>query len=69
MIVPRRCLSRAAFAARIDDLTRAAVMDGVTGFAALLHRLPGVYPTELLASLNRLTDRGAIDHAVAMSVH
>jgi hypothetical protein len=62
-------LSQAAFAALVDDLTKAAIMDGATGFAALLHRLPGVYPTVLLASLNRLAAREAINPAVAALVH
>lgn len=68
MIASRRLLSQAAFAARMDALTRAAIVDGVTGFAALLHRLPGVYPTELLSSLDRLASCEAIDSGVAASV-
>lgn len=68
MIAARRSQSKAVFAARVDNLTEAGIMDGVTSFAALLHRLPGVYPTELLVSLDRLTSREAIDAAVAVSI-
>lgn len=69
MIASRRSLSQASFAARVDDLTQAAIRDGATSFAALLHRLPGVYPTEVLASLDRLADSASVDAAVAMSIH
>jgi uncharacterized membrane protein affecting hemolysin expression len=69
MITSRRSLSQAAFAARIDNLTKAAIEDGATSFAALLHRLPGVYPTELLVSLDRLTADKMIHPAVAASVY
>lgn len=69
MIASRCSLSLAAFAAGVDDLAERALMDGVTSFAALLHRLPGVYPTELLSSLNRLVSRGAIAPVVAAAVH
>ncbi|WP_159587932.1 hypothetical protein [Chelativorans xinjiangense] len=68
MIASRRSLSQVAFATLIDNLTKAAIMDGATSFATLLRRLPGVYPTELLASLDRLADREVIEPAVAMSV-
>lgn len=69
MIASRRSFSQAGFEARVDDLTEAAITDGATSFVALLPRLPGVYPTELLASLNRLAAREAIDSAVAISIH
>lgn len=69
MIASRRSLSQATFAARVDGLTEAAIKDGATSFAALLHRLPGVYPTELLASLDRLAGSEAIDPTVAAAVH
>lgn len=68
MIASRRSLSRAAFAAFVDDLTKAAIIGGTTSFAALLYRLPGVYPTELLASLDRLVCGKSIDPAVAVSI-
>lgn len=69
MIAARRSIAKTAFAARIDGLTEAAIVAGITSFAALLQRLPGVYPTELLASLDRLRARDAIDPTVAVSVH
>jgi hypothetical protein len=68
MITARSSLSQAAFAARVDNLVKAAIVDGATGFAALLHRLPGVYPTEVLVSLDRLLDANAIDPAAAASI-
>lgn len=61
MIASRRAASQAAFSTKVDTWTIAAVADGVVGYAELLRRLPGVYPTELLASLERLAARGAID--------
>jgi len=69
MIVSRRSLSKTAFPARVDGLTKAAIIDGATSFAALLHRLPGIYPTELLASVSRLTGSETIDRAVAEAIH
>jgi hypothetical protein len=49
----------------VDDLIKAAIMDGATSFAPLLRHLPGVYPTEVLMSLDRLVGGKAIDPAVA----
>jgi hypothetical protein len=43
-------------------------MDGTTSFAALLHRLPGVYPTEVLTSLDRLAGEKAIDRTIVASI-
>ncbi|MCC8935621.1 hypothetical protein H8A99_03695 [Bradyrhizobium sp. Arg68] len=68
MIAARRSLSQAVFAARVDDLVKAAIVDGTTSFAALLHRLPGVYPTEALAALDRLLDGKAICPVAAASI-
>lgn len=68
MIAARRSLSQTMFAARVDSLTKAAIMDGAIGFAALLRSLPGVYPTEVLASLDRLAGDKAIDPALAVSI-
>lgn len=68
MIPSRRTLSEGAFAARVDAFTLAAVLDGDASFAALLQRLPAVYPTELLASLDRLSTRGMISLKLAASV-
>jgi hypothetical protein len=65
MIVSRRSLSQATFVDKIDVMTRAAIIDGVTSFETLLRRLPAVYPTEVLASLDRLASRGTIPAAVA----
>ena len=64
----RRSLSQAAFFAGIDALTLAAILDGAHSFAALLHRLPAVYPTEALTSLDRLAVSGMIAPAFAASV-
>lgn len=69
MIAPCRTLSQDAFTVRVDGLTKAAIKEGATSFAATLHRLPGVYPTELLASLDRLASSKAIGPAMAISVH
>lgn len=67
MIGSRRSYSEAAFAVKVDALTQAVISDGTTSFAALLHRLPAVYPTELLASLDRLATNGRIPAALASS--
>lgn len=64
----RRSLTQAAFAAQVDALTQAAVQDGAISFAALLHHLPGVYPTEVLASLDRLRARALIDPVTATNI-
>lgn len=61
----RRSLSQAAFAAQVDVLTTAAVQEGATSFAALLRHLPGVYPTEVLASVGRLRERALLDPMTA----
>jgi hypothetical protein len=63
VIPSRRSIAHAAFVAQVDTLTEIAVSDGAIGFADLLHRLPSVYPTELLASLDRLAERGVIPDA------
>ena len=68
MITSCRSLSQAAFAARVDDFTKAAIMHGATGFGALLQYLPGVYPTEVMASLDRLAVDKAIDPVIAVSI-
>lgn len=69
MSASRCSLSQATFEARVDDWTQAAIMDGASSFAALLHRLPGVYPAALLASLDRLTSAKVIDPAIGLLVH
>jgi hypothetical protein len=68
MIASRRSLSQAVFAARVDSFTKTAIMDGAMSFAALLRRLPGVYPTEVLASLDRLAGDKVIAPALAASI-
>jgi hypothetical protein len=55
----------ATFEGFIDALTQAAIRAGTTGFADLLCRLPSVYPTEVLASLDRLANRGLIPTGAA----
>ncbi|MET3523889.1 hypothetical protein [Mesorhizobium abyssinicae] len=68
MIQSRRSLSQIAFEAKVDALICAATSNGATNFAALLHGLPAVYPTELLASLDRLAAGGMINSAFAALV-
>ncbi|MBZ9701768.1 MULTISPECIES: hypothetical protein [unclassified Mesorhizobium] len=68
MIQSRRSLSQTAFAAKVDALICAAISNGATNFATLLHGLPAVYPTELLASLDRLAAGGMTNSAFAASV-
>lgn len=68
MSASRRTLSETVFATKVDALTQAAISEGATSFAALLHRLPAVYPTELLASLDRLSSRGEIAVGLAASI-
>ena len=60
---------RAAFQAFVDRSILAAVSAGTTSFDALLCSLPSIYPTELLASVNRLSDSGAINPATVVSAH
>lgn len=64
MIASRRSASQAAFSIKIDTWTAEALADGLSDYAGLLRRLPGVYPTELLASLDRLAAAGAINPAL-----
>lgn len=68
MVAPRRVLSQVEFAARIDGMTLAAIKADAADFWALLRRLPGVYPTELLASLDRLVTGGSVEPALAALV-
>jgi hypothetical protein len=68
MITSRRSQSQAVFEAQVDCWTQAAIADGNTTFSALLHRLPGVYPTEFLASLNRLAQSERLDLTVMASL-
>lgn len=51
---------KAAFHAFIDQAVADTLRSGVTTFATLLRALPAVYPTEALASLDRLNDAGFI---------
>jgi hypothetical protein len=64
----RRSIAHASFFTKIDTLTEAAVSKGVIDFTDLLYRLPSVYPTELLSSLERLVKRGVITDAFAAAV-
>lgn len=68
MIQSRRSVSQTAFTAKVDGLICAAISNGARNFATLLHGLPAVYPTEVLASLDRLAAGGMIDTAFAASV-
>jgi hypothetical protein len=64
MIVSCHSDSHKAFWEWVDSLMKAVLNDSVVGFATLLERLPGVYPTEIIASLRRLASQKVIDPAV-----
>ncbi len=49
---------------RLDDWTSDLIATGVADFGVLLQSLPGVYPTEALASIERLAKRGEIHKRV-----
>lgn len=68
MIPSRRSSTHVAFTARVDEWTAAAMGEGVATFSGLLQRLPGVYPVELLASVDRLAGSRTIDPAAADSI-
>jgi hypothetical protein len=57
-----------AFDRDIDSKILAVIRVGITHFAHLLHRLPSVYPTEVLRSLDRLTDRRLISVEIAAEI-
>lgn len=61
MTPSRHTLSDTDFDGRVDAWTAAAMREGAKSFEALLRRLPGVYPTDLLASVDRLVAQGALD--------
>jgi hypothetical protein len=48
------------FISLIDSWVLDGCKSGVRQFGNLIHSLPGVYPSEVLASLRRLSDQGAI---------
>lgn len=60
MMASRRSASQAAFSIKVDTWIGELLNEGVVDYAKLLRRLPGVYPTELLASLDRLAATGLI---------
>jgi hypothetical protein len=64
MIVSRRTASHAVFSSKVETWITDALADGIADYTGLLRRLPGVYPTELLASLERLAASRAIDPAL-----
>ncbi|SEM70737.1 hypothetical protein [Bradyrhizobium sp. OK095] len=68
MVVARRSIAEVDFAAKIDALTYAAASGRARSFAALLHQLPSIYPTEILASLDRLAKRRAISATFVANV-
>ena len=51
---------RAEFSRFVDGEVVSAIRAGAIGFVEILRRLPSVYPTELLASVDRLAARGVI---------
>lgn len=61
----RRIVSAVAFGNSVDAMTKAALGEGASSFSALLHRLPAIYPTEVLSSLERLAATGVIEPWVA----
>lgn len=65
MSVAMRQDERAAFARFVDAEVLSAISDGAMGFAEVLRRLPSVYPTELLASIDRLAVRHVISAPLA----
>lgn len=68
MILSTRQNHQIAFSKFVDELTLSAVHHGITTFAGLLHRLPSVYPTQLLTSLDRLLDQGAVANSLVASI-
>jgi hypothetical protein len=54
----------AAFDRQVDRWVHAAVLEGVSSFDDLVCRLPGVYPSAVANSLDRLLHDGAIAHLV-----
>jgi hypothetical protein len=68
MISRQKADDRVLFRALIDRSVLAAVGEAVTSLAGLLRYLPSVYPTELLASLARLGDCGAVNSAIVDKV-
>ena len=68
MTSSHRLLTEENFFRRVDAWAAEAMRGGARTFGDLLHRLPGVYPTELLASLDRLVAKGALDGASAATM-
>jgi hypothetical protein len=68
MSTPADRVAPAAFANSIDALTLGEVSAGPIGFGELLRRLPSIYPTEVLISLDRLARRGLIPARVASEI-
>lgn len=60
-----RMVSAVVFGDSVDVMTKAALGEGAASFSALLHRLPAIYPTEVLLSLERLATAGLIEPRVA----
>jgi len=65
MNVATRQDERAAFARFVDGEVLRLLSMGATSFTNLLRRLPSVYPTELLSSIERLLARCAIPASLA----
>lgn len=68
MIASHHSTSRAAFNVKVDTWIAEALADGIVDYDRLLRRLPGVHPTELLVSLDRLAATGSINPAIAAGV-
>lgn len=68
MIIQRR-LEPAPFMSQIDGFVLAEVQLGTASFSELLQRLPSIYPTEVLASLNRLAKGGRVSVELCNFLH
>ncbi|WP_128956555.1 hypothetical protein [Bradyrhizobium zhanjiangense] len=63
-----RKFDTASFMSQIDRLVLAEVQVGGS-FSELLQRLPSIYPTEVLASLNRLAEGGRVSAELCNYLH
>lgn len=69
MISQLRRLDTSSFLSQIDRLVLAEVQVGTASFSELLQRLPSIYPTEVLAPLNRLAEGGCLSVELCNYLH
>lgn len=69
MISQLRRLDAASFLSQIDRLVLAEVQVGTVSFSELLQSLPSIYPTEVLAALNRLAEGGRLSEELCNYLH